>query len=164
MNETELYELAEKVGCYLSEKTLKLVTAESCTGGWLAQCVTDVPGSSAWFECGFVTYSNESKNTLLGVNPDVLETYGAVSEQTVKAMTSGALSRCGADVAIAVSGIAGPSGGTAQKPVGTVWLAWEWRGHNPHASPLLLTGDRRAIRLQAVRAALLGVLEQGRGR
>lgn len=157
MTNTELYRLAERTGHYLSAGKLKLVTAESCTGGGLAQCVTDIPGSSLWFECGFVTYSNDSKRRLLGVDASILENFGAVSEQTVRAMATGALSRCEADVAVAISGVAGPAGGTHDKPVGTVWLAWEWRGQACRTRKLLLKGDRLEIRTQAIEAALLGL-------
>ncbi len=158
MNEEDLYRLAEQAGFRLQERGLRLVTAESCTGGWLAQCVTDVAGSSGWFECGLVSYSNASKCALLGVKAETLETDGAVSEATVRAMTAGALHRCAADIAVAVSGIAGPGGGTPLKPVGTVWLAWERRDQGCTTRLLTLTGNRRTIRRQAVLAALQGIM------
>ncbi|MGI9211229.1 MAG: CinA family protein [Methylococcaceae bacterium] len=157
-----LYKCSEQVGMVLSSHKLKLVTAESCTGGELAQYITAVPGSSDWFEGGFVVYSNEAKHVLLGVDPQLIEDHGAVSEQTVRAMTAGALLRCTtADVAVAISGIAGPTGGTAEKPVGTVFLAWEWRDEirGRRACRLQLEGDRLTIREQAVEAALRGLCE-----
>lgn len=162
MIEPSLYKYSEQVGIYLSSHNLKLVTTESCTGGELAYYITAVPGSSDWYEGGFVVYSNEAKHSLLGVDPQLIEDNGAVSEQTVFAMTAAALLRCTtANVAVAISGIAGPSGGTAEKPVGTVFLAWEWRDgiRGRRACRLQLVGDRLTIREQAVRVALRGLCE-----
>src|SRR6201999_601741 len=113
--------LAERIGQLLLSARLRLATAESCTAGWIAKAMTDVTGSSRWFECGYVTYSNAAKVRDLGVLPTTLEGHGAVSEQTVREMAAGALRVSGAELAVAVSGIAGPDGGSAQKPVGTVW-------------------------------------------
>ena len=151
-------EYARRVGEYLLGQTLKLVTAESCTGGWIAKCVTDVPGSSAWFDRGFVTYSNAAKMEMLGVKKETLARFGAVSGETVREMTAGALARSQAQVAVAVSGIAGPTGGTAEKPVGTVWLAWQLEGRAPVTRLFHFDGDREAVRRQAVEAALKGIL------
>ncbi len=160
MNEgTNLLPLAERLGRLLRERGCLLVTAESCTGGWIAKCVTDVPGSSTWFERGFVTYSNAAKQELLGVGADVLARCGAVSEATALAMAAGALARSRAEVAVAVTGIAGPSGGTAEKPVGTVWIAWQLRNRPAQSRLFHFQGDREAVRRQAVAAALAGVID-----
>ena len=138
---------------------LTVVTAESCTGGWIAKTLTDLAGSSAWFDCGMVVYSYEAKQALLGVNPHTLEEHGAVSRETVVEMVSGALVHSAATLAVAVTGIAGPSGGTSDKPVGTVWIAWKRRGGYPHASVHHFDGDREAIRRQTVATALRGLIE-----
>lgn len=165
----ELDALPEAVGRALEVRGLRLATAESCTGGWIAKAVTDVPGSSGWFDRGFVTYANQAKVEMLGVSPRTLEAHGAVSEATVREMAAGALARSRAQVAVAVSGIAGPSGGSPAKPVGTVWLAWALAGAaleegaqegvRLRARRHLFEGDRAAVRRQAVREALRGVLE-----
>ena len=139
-----------------------LVTAESCTGGWIAKCCTDIPGSSAWFERGFVTYSNESKQALLGVSIDTLAQYGAVSAQTAEAMASGALRHSLADVSVAVTGIAGPDGGSAEKPVGTVWFAWARKDMPVYSECHHFDGDRESIRRQAVQTALEGIIKNAR--
>jgi len=154
----ELYQLAGQVGAALRERGLTLAAAESCTGGWVCQAVTDIPGSSAWFDRGFVTYTNAAKQELLGVPHAVLAGHGAVSEQTVRAMAAGALRNSGADCALAVSGIAGPGGATADKPVGTVWFAWQPRGGVCLARREQFDGDRRAVRRQATATALRGIL------
>ena len=154
-----LYQLAEKVGDLLQQQSKTLAVAESCTGGWIAKSLTDVPGSSHWFECGFITYSNRAKETLLGVAKTIIEQCGAVSEQTVKAMAEGALIYSNADIAVAVSGIAGPSGGRPEKPVGTVYLAWSKRNSLTHVTPYFFDGNRETIRYQAVAKALEGVLQ-----
>lgn len=156
--DAELYKQAEAVAAVAQERRLNVVTAESCTGGWIAKTLTDLPGSSAWFDAGIVTYSYEAKQSLLGVNPRTLEATGAVSEQTVIEMVSGALSRFGAGLAVAVTGIAGPSGGTTDKPVGTVWIGWKRRGGYAHARLFQFAGDREAVRRQTVGAALDGML------
>jgi len=130
-----------------------LVTAESCTGGGLAYAITAIPGSSKWFERGFVTYSNESKQELLGVSSNTLEKYGAVSEQTVIEMAHGALRNSHADFSIAITGIAGPDGGTAEKPVGTVWFAWGTKD-KIQSQLKFFQGDRKSIREQAIEYAL----------
>ena len=130
-SDEELGATASAVGERLRAARLSLVTAESCTGGWIAKVVTDIPGSSDWFDCGMATYSYEAKQALLGVRPETLEFHGAVSRETVLEMVAGALVHSGASVAIAVTGIAGPTGGTREKPVGTVWIAWKRRGGYP---------------------------------
>jgi len=150
--------LAQKVGETLLQKGIKLATAESCTGGWVAQAVTAVPGSSGWFDCGFVSYSNTAKQKMLGVDLDVLERNGAVSESVVAQMAEGALHNSEADIAVAISGIAGPEGGTEDRPVGTVWLAWAITGHPTVTCLSFFNGDRDAIRQQAVEQALEGIL------
>jgi nicotinamide-nucleotide amidase len=132
----------------------RLVTAESCTGGWIAKLCTDIAGSSDWFDCGFVCYSNAAKSRDLGVPEKLIETEGAVSDAVVRAMAEGALARAGANVAVAVSGIAGPGGAVPGKPVGTVWLAWAERSGHTGAELLQLGGDRAAVRAVTVRRAL----------
>jgi nicotinamide-nucleotide amidase len=134
-----------------------LVTAESCTGGWIAKTVTDIAGSSAWFDCGLAAYSYEAKQALLGVRPQTLEEHGAVSRETAIEMVSGALVHSGASVAVAVTGIAGPTGGTLEKPVGTVWISWKRRGGYPQAQVFHFDGDREAIRRKTVARALQGL-------
>lgn len=155
MDETEL---ARRLGEALMRRGWSLTTAESCTGGWVAQAVTAIAGSSQWFERGFVTYSNIAKIEMLGVRASTIERHGAVSEATVREMVAGALRYSHAQVALAVSGIAGPGGGSPEKPVGTVWLVWGGAART-HAVRRLFPGDRDAIRRQAVSAALQGMLE-----
>jgi len=154
----ELESLAAAVGAALKARAAMLATAESCTGGWVAQAVTAIAGSSEWFERGFVTYSNDAKVELLDVNPATLATHGAVSEATAREMARGALARSRATQAVAITGIAGPGGGTADKPVGTVCFAWASRDPASVASERhQLPGDRTAIRRRAVVIALEGV-------
>jgi len=150
--------LAQKVGETLLEKGMKLATAESCTGGWVAQAVTAVPGSSGWFDCGFVSYSNTAKQKMLGVEQKVLEQHGAVSEPVVAQMAEGALRNSEANIAVAISGIAGPDGGTEDRPVGTVWMAWAIEGHPTVTCLSFFNGDRDEVRQQAVEQALEGIL------
>jgi nicotinamide-nucleotide amidase len=152
--------LSARVGEALLSHGLVLSTAESCTGGWVGAAITDIPGSSEWFDCGFVTYSNQSKQRLLGVSEQTLATCGAVSEATVREMAAGALARSGADMALAVSGIAGPGGGSPHKPVGHVWIAWARRDGVTMARAFHFDGGRTTVRRRAVEAALSGVLEQ----
>jgi len=152
-------QLAAQVGAALHEHGMMLVTAESCTGGGVASAVTEVAGSSAWFERGFVTYSNQSKFEMLGVTLDTLARFGAVSEATVREMVEGALLHSHAQVALAVSGIAGPGGGTPDKPVGMVWFAWGIEKGTCIARMHRLVGSRAEIRVQAVYIALQGVIE-----
>ena len=134
----------------------RLATAESCTGGWIAKCCTDQPGSSAWFERGFVTYSDAAKHELLGVDAQVLQFAGAVSEAVVRQMVAGALAHSAAGAALAVTGIAGPDGGSEEKPVGTVWFAWDVAGA-VESECVVFAGDRDAVRRQAVAHALDGL-------
>ena len=149
--------LARETGRRLAETGGRLATAESCTGGAIAQAVTSVPGSSAWFERGFVTYSNAAKEEMLGVRSETLERFGAVSEETAIEMARGALRRSHATVAVAVTGVAGPAGGTAAKPVGLVCFAWASAGETRSESRRF-DGDRAAVRRQAVERALQGVM------
>ncbi|MCX7193866.1 MAG: nicotinamide-nucleotide amidohydrolase family protein [Proteobacteria bacterium] len=151
--------LAAQAGGLLKAHGLMLATAESCTGGGVAQAVTEIAGSSAWFERGFVTYSNLSKQQMLGVAEATLVQYGAVSEAVVREMVSGALNHSTAQVALAVSGIAGPDGGTADKPVGTVWFAWGIVNAVVRTQRHQIAGNRAEVRAQAVRIALQGVID-----
>ncbi|UTW10274.1 CinA family protein [Marinobacterium rhizophilum] len=137
-----------------------LVTAESCTGGWVAQELTALAGSSGWFDGGFVTYSNAAKSRMLGVSGELIERDGAVSEAVVRAMAEGARSQSGAQLAVSISGIAGPGGGTELKPVGTVWFGWACEGRGTEAQCHRLAGDRATVRRQAVEIALQGLLSQ----
>lgn len=150
--------LVETLAHRLKAHDWMLVTAESCTGGLIAKRCTDRPGSSSWFFGGFVTYANEAKMRWLGVEEATLRLHGAVSEQTVREMAAGALQRSDAHIAVAVSGIAGPSGGTPDKPVGTVWIGWATRSGTIEAQCYHFDGDRTAVREQAARAALVGVV------
>jgi nicotinamide-nucleotide amidase len=157
----ELFALAERVGQKLRGAGRRLATAESCTSGWVAKACTDVAGSSLWFECGFVTYSNAAKVRDVGVSERTLVNHGAVSEATVREMASGALRVSGADVAVAISGIAGPDGGTPTKPVGTVWFGLaSRRGADVVviAEKQLFGGDRELVRRRSVERALEMVL------
>jgi nicotinamide-nucleotide amidase len=154
--------LAEQVGAALAARGWMLATAESCTGGWVAKVVTDIAGSSTWFDRGFVTYSNGAKQDMLGVPAALLEAHGAVSEPVVRAMAEGALARSGAHVSVAISGIAGPGGGSPEKPVGMVWFAWGVRGAGTVAVLEHFSGDRNAIREQSVERALRGAWELAR--
>jgi nicotinamide-nucleotide amidase len=159
VSDRALYELAEKAGRTLERHTFMLATAESCTGGWVAEAVTAVPGSSAWFDRGFVTYTNTAKHEMLNVKAETLEKHGAVSEAVVLEMASGALQASHAHVAVAVSGVAGPSGGTPQKPVGTVCFAWATANTVPRAETRHFPGDREAVRRQSVIHALSVLIE-----
>ncbi|GAA0791663.1 CinA family protein [Marinobacterium sediminicola] len=150
--------LAQKVGETLLAKGMKLAAAESCTGGWVSQAVTAVPGSSGWFDCGFVSYSNTAKHKMLGVDLAVLEKSGAVSEPVVAQMAEGALRNSDADIAVAISGLAGPGGGSEDKPVGTVWFAWAVEGHPTVTCLSFFNGGRDEIRQQAVEQALEGIM------
>ena len=154
MADTDLYEVAEKAGRALERRGLMLATAESCTGGWIAQAVTAVPGSSAWFERGFVTYTYVSKREMLGVQGDTLEKHGAVSEAVVLEMAAGALKASHAQISVAVIGVAGPSGGTPEKPVGTICFAWARENGSARAETRHFEGDREAVRRQSVVYAL----------
>jgi nicotinamide-nucleotide amidase len=161
--DVELQQLAGAVGRHLAARTAKLVTAESCSGGWIAKACTDVAGSSEWFLGGIVAYANPLKTALLGVPETMLAEHGAVSDPVVRSMAQAALQSTGAAVAVAVSGVAGPAGGTPQKPVGTVWLAWAWRtqdGDTRIESQLAtFPGDREAVRRLTVQRALQRLLD-----
>lgn len=159
VSEEQLDQLAMHIGDQLRASDLRLVTAESCTGGWIAKVITDIPGSSEWFDRGLVAYSNVAKMDLLDVRETTLAEWGAVSAETVAEMAAGALQRSGAEVAVAVSGVAGPTGGTADKPVGTVYLAWMLEGGLLHTECRHFAGDRAAVRQQTVVAALEGILD-----
>ena len=156
-SDAELSRLATRLGNVLRESHHRLVTAESCTGGWIAKSVTDIAGSSDWFDCGMAAYSYEAKQALLGVRPQTLEVHGAVSRETVIEMVSGALVNSGASIAVAVTGIAGPGGGSEDKPVGSVWIGWKRRGGYARAQLFQFDGDRDAVRRQTVDAALRGI-------
>ncbi|MCW8829382.1 MAG: nicotinamide-nucleotide amidohydrolase family protein [Gammaproteobacteria bacterium] len=151
--QAEAQEVAER----LCRRGWLLAAAESCTGGWLAKVCTDLPGSSAWFERGFVTYTNQSKQEMLGVRAETLAAHGAVSEATVTEMAAGALHNSRAQISVAISGIAGPGGGSAEKPLGTVCFAWGIEGEAPQSERCRFDGDREQVRRQAVLHALQGV-------
>ena len=156
MIDTELDTLARRVGEALAARGWRLATAESCTGGWIAEAVTAIGGSSAWFDRGFVTYSNEAKMDMLGVCAQTLAEHGAVSEATVCEMAEGALARSLADVAVAVSGVAGPTGGTPAKPVGMVCFGWALADGRTRTVTRRFDGDRASVRWQAALFALQG--------
>jgi nicotinamide-nucleotide amidase len=151
--------LIREVAHTLKRQGLMLATAESCTGGWVAQVVTSVAGSSEWFERGFVAYTNLAKREMLGVSTTILSRYGAVSEQTARAMAEGALTHSHAQVALAITGVAGPSGGTPEKPVGTVCFAWAAKKRETQSRKQVFSGDREGVRRQSVVMALQGLLE-----
>ena len=155
----ELYRLAIALGRVALERKVRIATAESCTGGLVAGAITAVAGSSDWFDCGFITYSNDAKIGQLAVPPRTIEQFGAVSEETALAMAEGALGASRAQWAVAVTGIAGPAGGTLDKPVGTVCFAWVGPGV-AKASRIRLSGDRANIRRESVRIALEGILDR----
>ncbi|MDH5729491.1 MAG: nicotinamide-nucleotide amidase [Gammaproteobacteria bacterium] len=156
-----LIELAENIGKCLQARQLRMACAESCTGGWVAKVVTDIAGSSDWFDRGFVTYSNTAKSEMLGVNQQTLQRFGAVSEQTVIEMAKGAFERSDADIVVAISGIAGPGGGSVERPVGTVWFAWATHAsEKPQALVQIFAGDREEVRQQSVEFALHGILKR----
>lgn len=155
----ELETLARSVGHELKKQGLMLATAESCTGGWVAQMMTSVAGSSEWFDRGFVAYTNLAKREMLGVSTTILSRHGAVSEQCARAMAEGALTHSHAQVALAITGIAGPSGGTPEKPVGTVCFAWAGKKRDTLSRKHVFSGDREAVRRQSVVTALQGLLE-----
>lgn len=161
ISDAELQQLALKVSHHLVKMKWTLACAESCTGGWLAKCCTDIAGSSAWFERGFVSYSNQSKIDMLNVSNATISEFGAVSEQTVIEMARGALRASHANISVAITGIAGPSGGSINKPVGTVWLAWATASHTlPECHHFI--GDRDFVRQQSVAYALNGIIKNAR--
>ena len=151
--------IAERVGNQLLQKKAKITTAESCTGGGIAEAITAVAGSSQWFEYGYITYANRAKKQLLNVSQKTLDAYGAVSEQVVEQMAVGAIHSSGANYAIAVSGIAGPDGGSAEKPVGTVWVCWI-TPETTRVEQYQLQGDRQAVREQVIKISLQELLHQ----
>jgi nicotinamide-nucleotide amidase len=163
-SEEPIEDLASRLGAVLVARDWKVATAESCTGGGVAEAITRVAGSSNWFDQGFVTYGNAAKHRQLGVPEETLDQHGAVSAATVEAMATGALTHSEADLAVAVSGVAGPGGGTPNKPVGTVWFAWARRGAPPEAQVVHLSGDRAAVREAAVRRALEGLITEAEER
>ena len=151
-SDEQLVELARRLGEALSARAWRVTSAESCTGGWIAKTFTDLPGSSKWFGWGFVSYANDAKTGLLGIATTLIAEHGAVSEPVVRAMAEGARRISGAEMSVAVSGIAGPQGATPGKPVGTVWLAWS-SAAGTRSAQALFAGDRDAVRRQAVAAA-----------
>ena len=153
-----MQKLSRELGEFLKEKNLSLTCAESCTGGLLGQVITSVPGSSKWFESGFITNSYRAKVNILGVNQKDLEKYGAVSEEIVKQMVTGAIEKSEANIGVAVSGIAGPAGRTDSKPVGTVCFAWKNNNSELITSTELFSGDRNQVRCSSVKRALLGTI------
>jgi nicotinamide-nucleotide amidase len=162
-SDAELENLAARLGRALLARNLRLATAESCTGGWIAKALTDIPGSSQWLEGGIVAYSNAAKSAVLGVPAALIAAHGAVSEPVVRAMAEGARARLGVALAVAVSGIAGPDGGTPDKPVGTVWTAWA-NGRETTAAREQFGGDREAVRRQSVALALRRLIELAEAR
>ncbi len=152
--------LAARVGAAARQRRLMLTTAESCTGGWLAQAITSVAGSSEWFDRGYVTYSNRSKEEALGVAAETLRVHGAVSENTAREMAEGALARSATGMAVAITGVAGPSGGTPEKPVGMVCFAWARAGGGTDTETHRFAGDRESVRRQSVIVALKGLLQR----
>lgn len=159
VDDAELLSLSHTLGETLIKQGFRLALAESCTGGWVAQCMTAVPGSSACFDRGFVTYSNEAKQEMLGVGGETLRQHGAVSEETAKEMALGALAYSTADISASITGIAGPDGGSEQKPVGTVCFGWAHRDGRIVTRTHHFSGDREAVRRQSVKTALTGLLQ-----
>jgi len=159
-DDARLEKLVAEMALALTAIGWKMATAESCTGGWIAKCCTDLAGSSAWFERGFVTYSDAAKKDALGVDARILQEAGAVSRAVALQMAEGARRRAGVDITVAVTGIAGPDGGTLDKPVGTVWFAWSRKDHAPDAEVVCFRGDRDEVRRQTVAHALRGLIER----
>lgn len=162
ISEDDLIKLVSQLAIKLQTQGLSLTAAESCTGGWLAKCCTDLAGSSAWFDRGFVTYSNQAKQDMLSVSATTLQNFGAVSEQTAQEMANGALAHSNADISVAITGIAGPDGGSADKPVGTVCFAWTTKKGNTQVITHHFSGTREAIRKQAVTTAIEGIIKNAR--
>ena len=160
VDDGELAKRVDALAIELMDRGWVMATAESCTGGWIAKCCTDRAGSSAWFERGVVSYSNRAKHELLGVETALLEGEGAVSRAVAQQMAAGARRRAGVDVALAVTGIAGPDGGSADKPVGTVWFAWAVNAQPVDAERVAFSGDREAVRRQTVAHALQGLIDR----
>lgn len=158
--ETKVNGLLVRLAALLDKRNWKMATAESCTGGWVAKCCTNLPGSSSWFDRGFVTYSNEAKQQMLGVAHDDLETHGAVSEQVAAQMAEGAKENAGVDVAVSTTGVAGPDGGTQDKPVGLVHFGWAIADQLASCDAVIFSGDRNAVRQQTVVHALEGLVSR----
>ena len=159
LQQNELIQIADRLGKRLSANDFTIATAESCTGGGIAQAITAIAGSSAWFEGGIITYSNQMKHQLLAVSEDVLIEHGAVSQLVVEAMAHGVAEVCDSQVSVAVSGVAGPGGGSAEKPVGTVWIGW-WINGQLFSECHRYDGDREMVRYQTIMDALAGVLDR----
>ena len=159
MNQEKLETISSELGELLKLKDYSFTCAESCTGGWVGHALTSIPGSSEWFGSSFVTYSYEAKTQILGVSSGDLDSFGAVSEEIVEQMVSGALDRSGANVGVAISGIAGPAGGTDTKPVGTVCFAWKIEGQDVMTSTEYFSGGRNEVRYSSVERALMGTIE-----
>ena len=159
VSDDPLDEMARRFGRAAKKRKVLVALAESCTGGGLAACITRIPGSAHWFDRSYVTYSNDAKRQMLGVSKRTLERYGAVSEQVAREMVRGALRRSISDVAVSITGIAGPTGATPGKPVGLVWIAWASRGGDVQPRAFLFKGDRVAVRRQAIATALQGLIE-----
>jgi len=157
-NAGDIESLVEKLAEQLLARGWTMATAESCTGGWIAKCCTDLAGSSQWFECGYVTYSNRAKQEMLGIESRVLEMHRAVSEETAIQMAQGAYEKAAVNAALSVTGVAGPAGGTDAKPVGAVWFAWSVEGRTVESELMQFQGDRDAVRRQTVAHALSGLL------
>jgi len=162
ISDADLQQLTTQVAKVLLERQWLLSSAESCTGGWVAKCCTDIAGSSAWFDRGLVTYSNQSKQDCLNVKAETLEQFGAVSEQTALEMAKGCLFDSLSDISVSITGIAGPDGGSLDKPVGTVWLAWATKS-SAKAELHNFSGNRDAVRRQAVSSALNGIIKNASG-
>ena len=159
MNQEKLETISSELGDLLKLKDYSFTCAESCTGGWVGHALTSIPGSSEWFGSSFVTYSYEAKTQILGVSSEDLDNFGAVSEEIVEQMVSGALHKSGANVGVAISGIAGPAGGTDTKPVGTVCFAWKMEGQDVITSTEYFAGERNEVRYSSVERALMGTIE-----
>ncbi|MGH1487072.1 MAG: nicotinamide-nucleotide amidase [Cellvibrionaceae bacterium] len=157
MSMKEVEQLATELGQHLVRRRWQVTTAESCTGGWISQAITAIAGSSKWFDCGFITYSNQAKIQQLGVSSKLLKENGAVCSPVVVAMANGAIKQSGADIAVAVSGIAGPDGGSKEKPVGTVWIAWAFSEGQHFSHEYHFSGNREEVRRQTVIEALKGL-------
>lgn len=159
MSERAITGLAQRLGAACKRRGVMVATAESCTGGGVAQAITRIAGSSEWFERGFVTYTNVAKEEMLGVSRATLEAHGAVSQEVASEMAAGAIAFSRANVSVAITGIAGPGGGTVEKPVGLVWFAWAYRGGPVQARRFVFRGDRAAVREQSVAVALQGLID-----
>ena len=159
MNEDDITVMAQEMGRIAKRRGIMIATAESCTGGGIAAAITRIPGSAKWFDRGFVTYHNLAKHQMLGVREATLHKYGAVSEPVARQMAAGALRRSQATVSVAVTGIAGPTGGTREKPVGTVWFAWAAKNNPVQSRMFRFEGDRYEVRRQTVAMALQGIID-----